>query len=138
MNWGRAGLIPVAIIIVENATVIGASLDGLREAAVFRHGLLPFVVGGKGKMKIPAVYIDQVAEAPDAAVDAGLGLETVFDLHGRGCLRYELHESLGFLDGDGFVVEVGLGLDDGLDQRVVYPVAFGGRHDDVRLDDSDL
>jgi hypothetical protein len=124
------GLFPVAIVVIENATDIGAGLREWRNAAVFGHGLLPCVVGGKGKRKISSVCIDQVAEVPDASVDVGLGLEAVPDLQGRGRLRHELHEALGSLDGDGFVVEVGLGLDDGLDQRVVYLVTVGGRLDE--------
>lgn len=84
------------------------------------------VVGGKGKTKVSSIYIDQVAQVPDAAFDVGLGLKAVPHLEARGGPRHELHEALGALGGDSPVIEVGLGLDDSLDQGVVDLVAAGG------------
>ena len=97
-----------------------------RDAAVLGHGLLAGIVGRKGQRQVAVVYVHEIAQVLDAAFDVGLGLEAVLHLQGRGGLRHELHESLGTLGGDGLVIEVGLGLDDGLDEGVVDLVLAGG------------
>ena len=72
-----------------------------------------------------------VRQVLDPSLDAGLGIEAVFDAHIGGGLQGQLHQAAHPGVAAGMGVEVGFLVDGGGDQAPVEAVAFGFPADQV-------
>ncbi len=117
----------LAVVFVDDAGYVGASLVKRRHSPVLLDALRPGVVGSERLDEIEMVALQQFAQIAASAAYVGLGIEGILYSQCAGGRRHKLHQTTRAFGRHGMGVESAFGMNNGVHQIGVKMIGSAGR-----------